>query len=111
MIAMLFGTIPIAHRTGGLVDSIKEGYNGFLFSNYTSEALEEKVIKAISMWENEKSTYESMVDHALATDFSWKKNAKEYLMLYKKLLAGIGDYNCLLVALEKCNVKILNTVL
>ena len=85
MVAMLFGTIPIAHRTGGLVDSIKEGSNGFLFSNYTSEALEEKVIKATAMWNNERSTYEAMVDHALATDFSWEKNAKEYLMLYKKL--------------------------
>jgi starch synthase len=91
MIAMLFGTVPIAHRTGGLVDSIKEGYNGFLFSNYTSEALEEKVIKATAMWNNERSTYEDMVDHALATDFSWKKNAKEYLTLYEKLLGESVD--------------------
>ncbi len=86
MVAMLFGTIPIAHRTGGLIDSIKEGYNGFLFSNYTSEALEEKVEKAVAMWENDRGAYEAMVDHALATDFSWVKNAKEYLLLYKKLL-------------------------
>ena len=87
MVAMLFGTIPIAHRTGGLIDSIKEGYNGFLFSKYTSEALEEKVIEATEMWTNDKGTYEAMVDNALATDFSWKKNANEYLKLYKKLFA------------------------
>src|SRR3989344_5798995 len=86
MIAMLFGTIPIAHKTGGLKDSIKEGYNGFLFSGYTSEALEGKVIKAVNMWKNEKAAYQAMVEHALSTDFSWKKNAKEYLMLYEKLL-------------------------
>ncbi len=87
MIAMLFGTIPIAHKTGGLKDSIKEGYNGFLFSRYSSEALEEKVIKAVTMWKNDKTAYEAMVTHALSTDFSWKKNANEYLTLYKKLLA------------------------
>jgi len=86
MIAMLFGTIPIAHKTGGLRDSIKEGYNGFLFSKYSSETLEEKVMQAIKMWENEKPTYEAMVEHALTTDFSWKKNAEEYLTLYKKIL-------------------------
>lgn len=86
MIAMLFGTIPIAHKTGGLKDSIKEGYNGFLFSDYTSEALEKKVVKAVDMWKNEKAAYETMVEHALATNFSWKKNANEYLSLYKKLL-------------------------
>jgi starch synthase len=88
MIAMLFGTIPIAHKTGGLKDSIKDGYNGFLFSKYSSETLEEKVIKAVEMWKNEKSVYEAMVEHALTTDFSWKKNAKEYLTLYQKLLGN-----------------------
>jgi glycogen synthase len=38
------------------------------------------------MWKNEKTVYEVMVEHALSTDFSWKKNAEEYLILYKKLL-------------------------
>jgi starch synthase len=86
MIAMLFGTIPIAHKTGGLKDSIKEGYNGFLFSGYSSEILEEKVMKSINIWKNERATYEAMVEHALTTDFSWNKNAREYLTLYNKLL-------------------------
>lgn len=91
MIAMLFGTIPIAHKTGGLKDSIKDGYNGFLFSAYSSEALEEKVTKAVDMWKNERAAYEVMVEHALTTDFSWKKNAQEYLMLYEKLLENKNE--------------------
>ena len=86
MIAMLFGTIPIAHKTGGLKDSIKNDYNGFLFSSYSSEALEEKVMKAVDMWKNDRPTYETMVQNALTTDFSWKKHALAYLTLYKKLL-------------------------
>lgn len=86
MIAMLFGTIPIAHKTGGLKDSIKDGINGFLFSAYTSEALEDKVNKALTMWKNDKPSYEKMVEQAISTDFSWKKNAREYLKLYNKLL-------------------------
>lgn len=88
MIAMLFGTLPIAHKTGGLKDSIRDGYNGFLFSDYSSEALEEKVVKAVTMWEKDKPAYENMVEHALSTDFSWKQNAKEYLMLYNRLLGN-----------------------
>ena len=87
MVAMLFGTIPIAHKTGGLKDSIKEGYNGFLFSAYSSEALEEKVLKAVNLWCNERNIYEGMVENALTTDFSWKKHAKEYVKLYEKLLS------------------------
>jgi starch synthase len=88
MIAMLFGTIPIAHKTGGLKDSIKEGYNGFLFSAYSSEALEKNVEKAVEMWRSDKTSYDKMVEHALATNFSWQKNAEEYLGLYKKLLGN-----------------------
>ncbi len=86
MIAMLFGTIPIAHKTGGLKDSIKDGYNGFLFTSYSSEALEEKVMKAVDMWKNDKPAYVTMVQNALTTDFSWNKSAQEYLSLYEKLL-------------------------
>ena len=86
MIAMLFGTIPIAHKTGGLKDSIKEGYNGFLFSAYSSGDLEKKVIKAANMWKNDKPAYVTMVQNALKTDFSWNKSAQEYISLYDKLV-------------------------
>gem|GEM_PF-1180372 len=87
MIAMLFGTIPIAHKTGGLKDSIKDGYNGFLFNAYNSQALEEKIIKTIDIWKHDKPSFEHIVAHALTTDFSWTKSAQEYLSLYEKLLA------------------------
>lgn len=86
MIAMLFGTIPIAHKTGGLKDSIKDAYNGFLFSEYSSEALERTVNKAISLWNKNKQDFEKMIENALTTDFSWTKSAKEYISLYKNLL-------------------------
>ncbi len=86
MIAMLFGTIPIAHSTGGLKDSISDGRNGFLFSTYNSEALEEKIKKAVHIWENDKKAFEEIVQNAFATDFSWDKSAKEYLTLYNKLI-------------------------
>lgn len=90
MIAMLFGTIPIAHNTGGLKDSIKNGYNGFLFSRYDSEGLEDKIVKAVDIWKNDRTTFEKIVQNAQATDFSWNKSAKEYLVLYEKLIAENG---------------------
>lgn len=85
MIAMSYGALPIAHRTGGLTDSINNGSNGFLFSNYSAETLRETVEKAVDMWQNEKKKYQEMVENALSADFSWDKSAKEYLKLYKKL--------------------------
>ncbi len=89
MIAMFYGTLPIAHRTGGLIDSIKDNMNGFIFDHYSSEALENAVQKALFIWHQDKPRYRNMVEAALNSDFSWKKSAGEYLELYNKLIAGL----------------------
>lgn len=86
MIAMSYGALPIAHRTGGLTDSINSGHNGFLFNNYSAETFRETVDKAVNIWRHEKKQYKEMVANALSADFSWDKSAKEYLKLYKKLI-------------------------
>lgn len=86
MLAMYFGTIPIAHKTGGLIDSISHGINGFLFDRYTSLSLERAYNKAIYLRRSKKDEYLQMVSNALATDFSWGKSAGEYVRLYEKLL-------------------------
>jgi starch synthase len=88
MIAMSYGTLPIAHRTGGLIDSIKNERNGFLFNSYSAETLRETVEKAVDIFRHEKGKYHEMVENALSSDFSWDKSAKEYLRLYAKLIIG-----------------------
>ncbi len=88
MIAMLYGTLPIAHKTGGLADSITDGTNGFLFENYSSEALEKALMRAVNMWHHDKQQYRKMVESAMQKDFSWDKSALEYIDLYNKLLSG-----------------------
>jgi len=86
MISMSYGTLPIAYKTGGLKDSIKDGINGFLFEKITSEALERKVKTAIDIWKNNKPVYKKMVEEAMRTDFSWDKSATEFISLYEKAL-------------------------
>lgn len=86
MLGMFFGTIPIAHRTGGLIDTVKNNYNGLLFDKYSSESLEHAYKKAINLRLHDRKTYEVMVMAALTADFSWGKSAREYLELYKKLV-------------------------
>ena len=85
MMAMFCGTLPIAHKTGGLSDSIKHLVNGFLFEKYSSEALEKTMNEAVEIWRRERTKYRMMVQNAFATDFSWEKSAGEYLNLYTKL--------------------------
>jgi starch synthase len=88
MIAMSYGTIPIAYKTGGLKDSIKEGINGFLFDKPTSESLERKVKYAINIWKNDRTLYKKMVEEAMRTDFSWDKSAVLYKKLYYDMLGN-----------------------
>jgi starch synthase len=88
MIAQKYGTIPIARKTGGLSDTIEDGKTGFLFEKYnTFEFL--KAIKRGIFAFKDKSIWKKMVKRAMEKDFSWKKSAKKYLSLYKKLINGL----------------------
>jgi starch synthase len=86
MIAMHYGTLPIARATGGLKDSITDGIDGYLFQNYSSEELEKRLLDAINIFQNDKTKHETMIRAAMQKDFSWTKSAKEYMKLYNKLL-------------------------
>lgn len=85
MIAMKYGTIPIAAKTGGLKDSIANGKNGFLFEKGKSIRLKEAIRHALNI-KKDIERYKRMVEYAMKTDFSWDKSAKEYLRLYEKLI-------------------------
>lgn len=89
MMACRYGTIPIVRKTGGLADSIKDcrsgGGNGFVFDDYTVEALEATVADAVRMYGN-KAEWSALMQRAFACDFSWDASAQKYLELYKSLL-------------------------
>jgi starch synthase len=85
MIAMRYGALPIARKTGGLIDTIKHQYNGFLFADYTTDGLINAVKEAKTFIQDE-NTRATLVRQAMATDFSWTLPAKEYYQLYEKLI-------------------------
>lgn len=93
MIALRYGSVPLVRETGGLADTIdhfdpetKQG-NGFLFHDYTSDALTlalEEARKCFDASEN----WEALVQNAFACDFSWQQSAKKYSHLYEGLLSS-----------------------
>jgi len=89
MIAMRYGTIPVASRTGGLVDSITDEKNGFLFQNGSVADFVQAIKKAVETYSN-KNKYHDMVQSAMQTDFSWGKSAAKYIDLYKKIMKKSG---------------------
>ncbi len=85
MIAMKYGSLPIATAVGGLVDTIQDGKTGLLVDKFSSKFLLDKIDTALDIWEDQKR-YLEMQKLALRQKFSWKKSARQYLQVYKKLL-------------------------
>ena len=85
MIAMRYGTIPVARATGGLKDTIDNRKNGFLFNNYSTEDMVNTLQKSINIF-SDLPTKNYMIQAAMSKDFSWQKSAKKYQQLYKDLL-------------------------
>ena len=89
MIACRYGNVPLVRATGGLNDSIKDctlgDGNGFVFGDYTADALYHTMDKAVKMYSN-KEDWAKLVKHDLGEDFSWSNAATHYTEMYKDIL-------------------------
>ena len=84
MIAQRYGTIPLASKVGGLLNTIKEGETGFLF-DLEEQSILDAVRKALAVWKD-KNTRLQMIKNAMSKDFSWNASAKAYVKLYEKII-------------------------
>ncbi|MBI3900792.1 MAG: glycogen synthase, partial [Chlamydiia bacterium] len=82
MIAMRYGTIPIARATGGHKDTIVDGKTGFLFTDYSPVAMREALKKATSAFRNHPVHIQEMMQQELLLNWSWERPAQEYIKLY-----------------------------
>lgn len=88
-IAQIFGTIPVAHATGGL-QKIVDGQTGFLYEQNTSEALCKKLLEVILRKQEDFSAFYNIISTAASyvhDEYSWSNVVKNsYLPLYRKVL-------------------------
>ncbi len=87
MYAQRVGTLPIASRTGGLVDTIDDGDSGFLFSSLTRAGLASAVTRAFEAFRS-KSSFGRMRRNAVAKRFDWSQPTGRYAALYAQALGG-----------------------
>ncbi len=93
MYSLLYGTIPIVRKTGGLSDTvvgIGSGDNnptGLVFEDYSSQALLEKVKAAVELYKR-KDEMLALIRNGMKSDFSWQLSAKKYTELYKKVYSA-----------------------
>ncbi len=80
MIAMHYGNVPLVRATGGLVDTVFDGVNGFSFGPPTTEAICETLERALPLWNTPK--WNALIESGMEVDHSWDRPAEEYLKIY-----------------------------
>ena len=95
MYSLLYGTLPIVRRTGGLADTV-QNYNqetgegtGFMFDELTPQSVFDTVGWAVYAWYNQRDHIKAMQKRAMEQDFSWEASAAGYLAVYEKALGKL----------------------
>ena len=81
MIAMRYGTPPVARRTGGLADTVEDGVTGVLFDQASPQAILTAVERLREL------DCQELAKAGMSRDFSWDKRAADYRSLYEEALS------------------------
>lgn len=90
LIALRYGAIPVARKTGGLADTIQDFEplaskgTGFLFSDYTPSAMLDALKRAFCLYTDEDKKCR-MIQDGMLQDFSWKRSAGKYIGIYRNM--------------------------
>jgi starch synthase len=85
MLAMQYGTVPVAHKTGGLADTITDMQTGFLFDKYDSQAMVNAIDRALQVYKKQ-AQWEDLMINGMNSDFSWDNSVNEYFSLYTEII-------------------------
>ncbi len=84
--SLRYGTIPVARKTGGLADTLKDRKNAFLFERYSPEDFIQALKNAIDTYRNRPKIWEEMIVEGMKERWSWEKSAEKYLEIYYQLI-------------------------
>lgn len=98
MYSLAYGTVPLVRATGGLADTVerfdpatKRG-TGFVFWEFTSDALMDTIAHAYDVWQ-EPGTWSQLVKNGMTLDHSWETKAERYVDLYRHIGANTPAHN------------------
>ncbi len=78
MYAQRFGALPIAHRTGGLAETIEDGVTGLLFDRADQPSLSAALERAFDIYGAPRA-FHIMRRAAMARRFDWQPSADKYV--------------------------------
>jgi starch synthase len=91
--AMLYGTLPISSRVGGLRDTVvdeKEGTqdrpaNGFLFDGDSVDAMVDAVRRAFELEVQHTARWRALQRNGMCRQFGWAGPARDYIAIYREV--------------------------
>jgi starch synthase len=95
MYSQRYGTPPLVHATGGLLDTVVDctpatladgSASGFLFLDMTASRFLDAILRATSAYHN-KPVWRSLMRNGMMKDFSWRASAAGYRNVYLSLLS------------------------
>lgn len=91
LIALRYGSVPIVRATGGLNDTVREGYdgNGFRFHPYEPRYLIDAINRCLSAY-RDINGWPLLRARGMREDHSWATSAQEYAGLYEWALRQLG---------------------
>ncbi len=83
MIALRYGSVPIVRATGGLNDTVREGYdgNGFRFHPYDAQHFADAIGRALQVYRDRES-WALLRARGMREDNSWDQAATQYSGVY-----------------------------
>lgn len=97
--SLRYGSIPIVHATGGLVDTIVNAdaknldagtANGFSFEEFTPSAFSDSLRSACTLF-GQAERWRRLVRHGMSQDWSWAHSAKQYIELFETTRRRAGN--------------------
>ncbi len=93
MIAMRYGAVPVARRTGGLADTVTDAGDpsgagtGLMFDEFNPWALWDALDRALKVYA-QPAKWAELQKNGMGRDFSWSKSGREYATLYERAVAA-----------------------
>jgi len=83
MYAQRFGCLPVAHATGGLIDTVDDGVTGFLFQGASADALR-RCLQRVFRTFHLPGLLAAMRRAAMLRPGGWEAASDAYLALYRR---------------------------
>jgi starch synthase len=95
MYSLRYGTVPVVRATGGLEDTVRDPEdepataNGFKFRRPWGSDLVAALGRAVAAY-HDRPSWERLMRNGMAEDFSWRRSARLYGDLYRRVRSAPG---------------------